>query len=187
MCHPSVVAWGRSVLTADVVAGRRVLEVGARDVNGSLRPHVEALGPACYLGVDMEPGEGVDEICYAESLEGRFEAGAFDIVLSTEMLEHVRNWRTAIRNMKAVLAPGGLLLLTTRSEGFPLHEHPADYWRFSAQDIDTIFIEFWPRKTQEDPEAPGVLFWGRKPDDTVPPADLDMIPVYSMQAGRRVP
>ncbi len=180
-----MLAWGQAVLTAEAVRGRRVLEVGARNVNGSLRPHVEALGPAEYLGVDMEPGEGVDEICYAESLLGRFGPDAWDVVLSTEMLEHCRNWRAAVHNMKGVLRPGGLLLLTTRSVGFPLHEYPGDYWRFDCDDMYEMFSEFTSRTVEPDTESPGVFFRGRKTADAAP--DLYHVHVYSVAAGRRVP
>jgi SAM-dependent methyltransferase len=184
MCHTSVLAWDQAVLTVEAVRGRRVLEVGARNVNGSLRPYVEGLGPASYIGVDMTPGDGVDEICYAEALVSRFGTGAFDLVLCTEMLEHARNWRDVVRNLKSVLVPGGWLLVTTRSMGFPLHEYPGDYWRFSVNDLDRMFGEFWERTVAADPEAPGAFFWGRKPltlDPQLAP-DLNAISVYSMEA-----
>ncbi len=187
MCHSSVLAWGQTVLTAEAVQGRRVLEVGSRNVNGSLRPHVEALGPAVYLGVDMEPGEGVDEICYAESLFGRFGPDAWDVVLSTEMLEHCRNWRAAVHNMKGVLRPGGLLLLTTRSVGFPLHEYPGDYWRFELADMEAIFADFPIKSLEPDREAPGVFLLAQKRSlSPMQRADLSRIRLYSMQAGARV-
>ncbi len=185
MCHNSVLAWGQRVIEPAWVKGRRVLEVGACNVNGSLRAHIEAMGPAEYIGVDMQPGEGVDEICYAESLLGHFGPEAFDLVLSTEMLEHARQWRAAVHNMKGVLRPGGLLLLTTRSEGFPLHEYPGDYWRFSCADLSEVFSDFSPHTSAPDPEAPGVFFQGRKTTATAP--DLYQIHVYSMADGRRVP
>ena len=46
MCNRACIDFGRSHLTTDHVAGRRVLEVGALDVNGSLRPVVQAMGPS---------------------------------------------------------------------------------------------------------------------------------------------
>ena len=45
-------------------------------------------------------------------VEQQFGPDAFDVVVSTQVLEHVREWREALRGIAAVLKPGGLLLLT---------------------------------------------------------------------------
>jgi SAM-dependent methyltransferase len=119
VCNSTGIAFGEAVLTKAMIAGRDVLEVGATDVNGSLRPFVESLGPGRYVGVDIAPGPRVDEVVDASKLVERFGADAFDVVLTTEMVEHVRDWRTVVRNLKRVVRPGGLLLVTTRSLGFP--------------------------------------------------------------------
>ena len=91
------------------------------------------LGPAVasYFGVDIRPGKGVDEVLDVARLRERFGPEVFDLVTSTEMLEHCHDWQDALYQMLSVLRPGGLLLLTTRSPGFPLHDHPADHWRFA--------------------------------------------------------
>ena len=114
-------AFGRSVLTEDRVRGRKILEVGSLDVNGSLREHVMSLSPESYTGVDILPGRGVDVLCRVEDLVTRFGENKFDVIICTEMLEHVRAWRAAVANMKRCLLRGGLIVLTTRSPGFPLH------------------------------------------------------------------
>lgn len=73
-----------------VVKGGYVLEVGACDVSGSIRPIIsEAFGPAEYIGVDIVPGPGVDKVCAAEDLVAVFGEDRFDCVISTEMLEHL--------------------------------------------------------------------------------------------------
>src|SRR5687768_13850689 len=134
MCSDKVLEFGARALTASEVAGKRVIEVGARVVQDplmTLRHHVTALGPASYLGVDMLPGPGVDETGSALELIDRYGPDSFDVVLSTELLEHIEDWPALIRNLKHVLKPGGVMLLTTRSEGFPYHAWPDDYWRFS--------------------------------------------------------
>jgi 2-polyprenyl-3-methyl-5-hydroxy-6-metoxy-1,4-benzoquinol methylase len=95
------------------------LEVGARDVNGSVRPLVEAHLPASYIGLDIEVAPRVDEVLDARHLIRRFGRDSLDAVISTELLEQVRDWRATATNMKAVLKPGGLLLITTQSRGFP--------------------------------------------------------------------
>lgn len=115
----------------------RMLEVGSLDVNGSVR---SVLGQAVssYFGVDIRPGPGVDEVLDVAQLSERFGERAFDVVASTEMLEHCFDWQGALFQMLGVLRPDGLFLLTTRSPGFPLHDHPADYWRFEKQELERL-------------------------------------------------
>jgi SAM-dependent methyltransferase len=176
--------FGRTHLSAEDVRGKAVLEVGARDVNGSLRSFVEALGPARYMGVDIEGGPGVDEVCGAEGLAERFGRGSFDVLISTEVLEHVRDWRAAISNFKAVLRPNGVLLLTTRSAGFPYHEYPGDYWRYEADDMREIFADFAIESLESDSFEPGIFVRARKPAQYTP-RNLGRIRLLSMVTGRR--
>jgi SAM-dependent methyltransferase len=150
-------------LTAPDVRGRSVLEVGSRNVNGSLRWHVERLGPASYVGVDITDGPGVDQVCGVESLIGRFGPDRFDLVFSTEMLEHVRDWRAALVNLKTVTKAGGILLFTTRSRGFGFHGYPFDFWRYELSDVEALFGDFETLALESDPSEPGVFFKGRKP------------------------
>lgn len=182
--HQSVLDFGHAQLRAGEAAGKRVLEIGAFDVNGSLRPHVMSLGPAEYIGVDLQLGPGVDQI--ADACSASFNLGQFDLVLSTEMLEHAPDWRTAVRNMKAALALQGILLLTTRSRGFARHyEHPGDYWRFSLDDMRRIFSDLSIEVLCEDPGGsgggPGVFLKASKPVN-YQEAELSAISVYSMDA-----
>lgn len=150
-------------LTASDVRGRSVLEVGSRNVNGSLRWHVERLGPASYVGVDITDGPGVDQVCAVESLIGRFGPDRFDLVFSTEMLEHVRDWRAALVNLKTVTKAGGIFLFTTRSRGFGFHGYPFDFWRYELSDVEALFGDFETLALESDPSEPGVFFKGRKP------------------------
>lgn len=161
--HGSVYGFLEAHASATDVAGKRVLEVGALDVNGSPRRVLEPLGPAVYIGVDMRPGPKVDMVVDASMLVPAFGPRSFDVVVSTEMLEHVLYWRGAVSNMKRVLAPGGLLLVTTRSPGFPQHDHPGDYWRFTKQDALEIFADMEEVEVAEDPMSPGVFVRARKP------------------------
>ncbi len=91
-------------------AGKSVLEVGSRYVNGSVRPLIEKFcKPKEYIGVDIEEGKYVDKVVLAEKLVETFGKDRFDVVLTTEMLEHVRDWRTVIYNLKEVLRPNGYI------------------------------------------------------------------------------
>lgn len=169
--HPSAMAFAVSALTAEDVAGKAVIEAGALDVNGSVRPHVEALGPYSYIATDMRDGHGVDMPLAAEELPARFAqvggGGGFAVVISTEMLEHAADWQAAVRGMISVLAPGGVLVLTTRSEGFPFHPHPEDHWRFSVDAMGAIVkaagLDAERLEADPDPASPGVFVKARKP------------------------
>jgi len=171
-------------LTADDVRGRSVLEVGSRDVNGSLRWHVEGLAPASYIGVDIINGSGVDEVCPVESLIDRFGPDRFDLVFSSEMLEHVRDWRAALLNLKAVTKPGGILLFTTRSSGFGFHGYPFDFWRYELSDVTALFGDFETLALEPDRSEPGVFFKGRKPSGWKP-RSYDDYRLYSIILDRR--
>lgn len=163
MCHRSVLAFVMTHVSTIDVRGKKVLEVGSLDVNGSPRWIIELLEPESYIGVDMRLGPKVDLICNACNLVAIFGAESFDVVVSTEMLEHAEDWRKAVSNMKRVLTPGGLLLITTRSPGFPLHDYPGDHWRFTAQDAQGIFADMEELEIIEDQMAPGILVRARKP------------------------
>lgn len=183
MCNQTGIDFGARMLTAELVAGRDVIDVGALDVNGSLRPVIEPLGPSRYLGVDLEQGPGVDEIVAAEDLVGRYGPESFDVVITTEMVEHTREWRTVVSNLKRVLRPGGHFLLTTRSPGFPYHAYPYDFWRYEPDDLRAIFADLEILTIERDTASPGVFMLARRPASfTERPADVAL---FSIITGRR--
>lgn len=183
MCNRSCIAFGERSLTPELVRGRDVLEVGAQDVNGSLRSLVESMEPARYVGVDLTDGPGVDEVVNAGDLIERFGRESFDLVITTEMVEHTRDWRTVVTNLKGVLRPGGHLLLTTRSRGFAYHAWPHDYWRYEPGDMSVIFGDLEMLSLEPDPEAAGVFVLARRPDSFVE-RTLD-VALFSIVTGRR--
>ena len=185
MCHSSCIAFGTRILDETQVTRKRVLEVGSYDVNGSLRPTIEAHGPYEYVGVDIAPGPGVDLLCDAGDLVERFGAESFDVVVATELLEHVRDWRSVVSNLKRVCRRGGILVVTTRSTGFPYHAHPADYWRYEVDDFRTIFDDLDIVALERDEADPGVFLAARKPE-TFTERDLDNIALYSIVGGRNI-
>ena len=184
MCTVGCLMFGIRNLCLDDVAGREVIEVGSCEVFGSLRPFVESWGPKSYLGVDIVPGTGVDEIWNAEDLLDRFGGRRFDIVLCTEVLEHTRNWRKVVSNLKNLCRPGGILLVTTRSRGFHYHAYPHDFWRYETENIRHIFSDLDIVQVERDPRDPGVFVKAVRPDRFVE-KDLSGFPLYSVVTGKR--
>lgn len=184
MCHESCINFGKANLKEAYIVEKAVIEVGSLDVNGSLRPIVELFRPSIYIGVDIGMGPGVDLVCDAEDLISRFGYNIFDLVICTELLEHVRNWKIVIHNLKQILRPDGILLITTRSKGFAYHGYPSDYWRYEISDIKSLFADFTILVLENDPEAPGVFFLGKK-SCAFSENKLKNHYLYSILAGRK--
>lgn len=148
--------WALGQLRNEHVEGKDVLEVGALNVNGSLRGAVCSQRPRSYVGVDIRPGPGVDLVDDAANLA----ADQADLVICTEMLEHARDWRPALRGMYRALRHCGYLLITTRGPGFSRHDHPGDYWRFTPPVMAHILVGALGMDLLDlraDPDHPGVF------------------------------
>lgn len=111
--HAEAMRW-----VADHVAGNefgRVIELGSRDVNGSVR---DLFPVAEFVGVDIEPGDGVDVVCDAADYVTDVPA---DCVVSTEMLEHSPRARETVLAAFEMLAAGGMLVVTAAAPGRAPH------------------------------------------------------------------
>lgn len=183
--HKSVILFCAKALSPQEISRKSVLEVGSANINGGCRELCLHWQPTQYVGIDIAPGVGVDRVCAAEDVRAAFAAESFDLVLSTEVLEHVRDWRQAIDGMKHVLRPNGLLVLTTRSFGMPYHGYPEDYWRFELSDMKAIFSEMDILALERDPEMPGVFVKARK-RPSAKPVSLEDLRIFNILAGKRV-
>lgn len=184
MCNESDIVFVAKNLAREEVKGRRILEVGSLDINGSVRRIIGSLEPREYMGVDIVNGPGVDMVCCVENLLEQFGGKRFDVVISTELLEHVREWRKAISNIKGVCVLNGIILITTRSFGFPYHGYPYDFWRYEGDDVRNIFSDCDILSLESDPLKPGVLAKLRKPKGFIE-NDLSNYSLYSIVVGKR--
>lgn len=151
--HQSVMDYvADAVRTHDLAAGD-VLEVGSRIINGSPR----CFFTGAYVGLDMIDGPGVDVVAMADALP--FPDASFDCVVCTEMLEHDPNPWLTLPEIARVLKARGVVILTARGIGYPLHGFPDDYWRFTESAFRHLFELAGLRvvETRPDPLKPGVL------------------------------
>jgi len=112
-----------------VPLGGRSLDAGCG--RQPFRKHLESMGYS-YTGLDVEQNpEGAIDIIgsLGEALSPeQIGVGPFDIVLCTEVLEHIADWGTAFANLAMLTRQGGRVILTC-PHFFPLHEEPYDFWR----------------------------------------------------------
>lgn len=156
--HASVMGWVKSRVRHHGLADKSTLEVGSLDVNGSVRSLFR--GP--YVGIDMRPGPGVDVVGTADALP--FPDDSFDVVVTTEMLEHDHSFWLSLAEMGRVLRPKGHLLITTRGNGFFEHNEPSDYWRFMPSSRERLLelAGCTPVAMALDQEVPGIFVHGRR-------------------------
>jgi SAM-dependent methyltransferase len=88
------------------------------------------------IGIDIVSKAGVNVVGDAYNLP--FRADTFSMILSTEMLEHVREPQRVIDEIQRILKPEGKLVLTTRFI-FPLHDTPNDFYRFTQYGLGHLF------------------------------------------------
>ena len=126
-------AWIREALE-DVARGKSVtvLDIGSSTLafRTEVQPHIDqnVFAPLRRRGVtvshlDAKAAVGVDIVADITSLEGVDRT--FDVVLCTNLLEHVTDRVETLRNVKRVVRPGGLLLITVPRR-YPIHPDPID-------------------------------------------------------------
>jgi SAM-dependent methyltransferase len=118
----------------------RLLTIGSRviDIGAGEAPYRELFADQRYVTLDHAdtPHSGaVDMDGDADSIPA--EDGSFDVVLCTQVLEHVAEPLQALQEFRRVLVPGGLLLATVPFL-WEEHETPFDYYRYTRYGIEHL-------------------------------------------------
>ena len=95
--------------------GKDVLDCGSLDINGNNR---YLFSGGTYLGIDICEGKNVDVVASVDIFNPK---RSYDVVISTEMLEHNRHWIQSLRNMLLMTRYGGLLIFTAAGTNRPVH------------------------------------------------------------------
>jgi SAM-dependent methyltransferase len=173
-----------SLARADI-EGKDVLDAGPFDLSESTQEVIEGLKPNSYRRLNDSEGHGLDPARTTGRLIDEFGTGAYDVVLLTQTVEHMGDWRSAIHNVKHVVKGGGVIVMTARSPGFPVHASLPDFWRFTAEDMRVIFSDCALELAASDTgRHPGVFVKVRAPQELVE-LDLGGYALHSMITGRR--
>lgn len=131
--------------------GKRVIDAGCGTGYGAAALAREA---ASVTGVDVA-AEAVDyahacrtsrnlQYVQASATALPFPSGAFDLITAFEVIEHLTDWRGLLTESRRVLAPGGLLLVSTPNRLYyaesrrldgpnPYHMHEFEFAEFAAE------------------------------------------------------
>lgn len=104
---------------------------GSAKYRNLIIPHTDE-----YLTFDVVPGEHVDII--GDAHKPPFADNAFDTVISTQMLEHVEKPWAVIAEIRRILKPGGLCILTAPFM-IPYHADPHDFFRYTKEGLESLF------------------------------------------------
>ena len=108
-------------------SNKTVLDIGGRNVNGSLRSFFENLGMK-FICLDMEEHSSVD-IVIKPGDKLPFENGSIDLIVSTSCFEHDPCFWLTFKEMTRIIKPSGYIYINAPTSG-PYHTYPGDNWRF---------------------------------------------------------
>jgi len=129
--------------------GAKVLEIGP----GEYTVVQEYFTSSTIYQMDIDPEADVDitgDITSPTTVVNTLaEHGDFDVVVCTDVLEHVENPQAAIRNIASLMKKGGIALISTplnfRMHGMGGYTKkqglPPDYWRFTETGLRTLISD----------------------------------------------
>ena len=108
-------------------ANKVVIDIGGKNVNGSLRPYFEKLGMK-YICVDIEEDSSVD-IVVKPGNKLPFDNQSIDLIVSTSCFEHDPCFWITFKEMTRIVKMDGFIYVNAPTNG-AYHCHPGDNWRF---------------------------------------------------------
>jgi len=167
------------IIRSTGVRPERALEVGGLMGQGSLLRFPELAGAERYcLNLVRQKSDG--EIAAvrgnANDMRGVFRSDWFDLILCSATLEHDKRFWLSVAEMRRVLRPGGLMVISVpgyirdaeRDRGrwtrtYRVH-YKFDYYRFSEQAVRDVFFAGMERVSVEPVMTPPRIFGqGYKP------------------------
>jgi SAM-dependent methyltransferase len=154
--HPKIMRRYHTIIRRTGIRPERALEVGGLMGDDSLMRFPELAGADRYcLNLDELPSEhGITAVKgNANNMRDLFASNWFDLVLCSSTLEHDKRFWRSVFEMRRVLRPGGLLIISVpgyvkapeSDHGRSTHTYRVhysfDYYRFSEQAVRQVFFE----------------------------------------------
>ncbi len=109
-----------------------VLDAGS----GEIRRYKSFFKFEKYITLDINSAARPDIVGSVENIP--LNGSSVDSIVSTQVLEHVKNPQKAIEEFYRILKDGGYCLLTV-PQSSELHEEPNDYFRFTKFGLEETF------------------------------------------------
>lgn len=127
------------------------------DVGGRGKPYAVLFEDRVthHLVLDVSPAASVDVVGDARSMP--LASASVDVVLCTQVLEHIPEPVKVLDEIRRVLRPNGTLILSVPAI-FPQHGYPGDYWRFMPQGLAWLLRDFQNVNIRSECGTTGSLF-----------------------------
>ena len=147
--HEAAYTFVQQALSRVVVPPGPVLEIGGRNINGTVRPLFE---DRPYASVDLRDGPGVDlvgDVCDLDPIrtaQSLFRKPRVACVVCCEVLEHAEDGRGICQWAAKILGPRGVFLVTAANPLRFSHSgidggnlHPGEYY----QGVSASMLNSW--------------------------------------------
>lgn len=140
-----------------------ILQVAGERISGDILEngcgvgmYVEHLSPygGTVVGLEYDFERTIEahtrskHILCAAGEELPFPPSSFDLILSHEVLEHVRDDRQAVGEMVRTLRPGGRIVIFAPNRGYPVETHGI-YWRGEYHFGNIPLVNYLPRRWRD--------------------------------------
>ncbi|MCX7878507.1 MAG: class I SAM-dependent methyltransferase [Ignavibacteria bacterium] len=98
--------------------------------------HLFGDGIAEYIGADLESNLNSD-VTFSPGEKLPFENDRFDVIISSQVLEHVQDVEHYMNECYRLLKPDGILLLSTHGT-WQYHASPYDYYRWTRKGLELL-------------------------------------------------
>lgn len=115
------------------IFNKKILEIGSGDI--SVDHFFD--GSNIFIKSDINPSYG-HKIIDVTKMNVKNE---YDIIICLNVIEHIFEYKKAIKNMYNALRENGMLFLCVPCF-YPLHDEPNDYWRFTEYSLKKLFSDF---------------------------------------------
>ena len=111
-----------------------VLDVGAKNY-----PYKKYIPFTKYLTLDLNKSCNPNIICDLHNVG--WKSDYFDVVIATEIIEHLYDPQLAINEIYRILKRNGICILSTRFI-YRYHRDPGDYYRFTWDSLNYLFRKY---------------------------------------------